>query len=181
MKITKKALDLKNNISIYKKLEDSYIKLNTYAKSLKSTGELSTIDANSYKLKLLDIKTKLKNLKIEAKTTLSTIMVLTSTKINSLDKLANFSDEMGVYNFIDFNNTYEAKFLSSELKNIKLSKEALEKEYYPTISLYTKYNFYGSDRKNYYESYKDIDKHGYEVGLTFSWELMMGEEEEKQR
>ncbi|PSM51274.1 type I secretion system outer membrane protein, TolC family [Campylobacter blaseri] len=170
----KKALELKNNISIYTKLEDSYNKLNTYAKRLKNAGELSSIDTNNYKLKLLDVKTRLKTLKIEAKTILSTIMVLTSTKINSLDELANFSDEMGIYNFTDFNNTYEAKFLDSELKSIKLSKEALEKEYYPTISLYAKYNFYGSDRNNYERAYKDMDRHGYEVGVTFTWELYDG-------
>lgn len=167
----KKALNLKNSIYIYTKLEDSYNKLNTYAKRLKSAGELSSIETNNYKLKLLDVKARLKTLKIEAKTTLSTIMVLTGIKINSLDELASFSDDMGIYNFKDFNSTYEAKLLSSELENLRLTKEALKKEYYPTISLYAKYNFYGSDRKNYYEAYKDVEKHGYEVGLTFTWEL----------
>ncbi|WP_157887339.1 hypothetical protein [Campylobacter pinnipediorum] len=49
-------------------------------------------------------------------------MVISSIKINSLDKLDDFSDEMGIYNFTDFNNTYKAKLLKSKLKNNELLK-----------------------------------------------------------
>ncbi|OPA77322.1 hypothetical protein [Campylobacter pinnipediorum] len=70
----------------------------------------------------MEIKTKLKHLKLETRTTLSSIMVISSIKINSLDKLDDFSDEMGIYNFTDFNNTYKAKLLKSKLKNNELLK-----------------------------------------------------------
>jgi len=52
--------------------------------------------------------------------------------------------------------------------------KSLQKAYYPTISLYAKYDFYGSDRDDYRQSLDNTERHGYRVGVSFNWEIFDG-------
>lgn len=45
---------------------------------------------------------------------------------------------------------------------------------YGAISLYAKYDFYGSDRDDYRQSLDNTERHGYRVGVSFNWEIFDG-------
>ncbi|MCI6988943.1 MAG: TolC family protein [Campylobacter sp.] len=169
-----KALNIKNELEIYTKLKEAYNKLHSYSKALFKSGEIDAIKVNDYELSLLNATSKIKELSLEAKTTLSTLTMLSGVKLNSLNEIASFSDEIGKFSFTNFENTHKAKFIDSQIKTSNLMADSLEKAYYPTISLYARYDFYGNDRDKLTKAYKDIDRHGYEVGITFTWELFDG-------
>lgn len=171
-----KALNLKNKISTNEELKEIYATLLEYSKRLNEVGESDKISISEYKIALSELKTQIQSLKEEAKFTLNNIYQITAVAIDDLKFLSEFNTEeiSKNLNFLDFEDTYISQKLQAELRENELMLKSLQKAYYPTISLYAKYDFYGSDRDDYRQSLDNTARHGYRVGVSFNWEIFDG-------
>ena len=169
-----KALNLKNKISTNEELKEIYA--TQYATRLNEVGESDKISISEYKIQLSELKTQIQSLKEEAKFTLNNIYQITAVAIDDLRFLSEFNTEeiSKNLNFLDFEDTYISQKLQAELRENELMLKSLQKAYYPTISLYAKYDFYGSDRDDYRQSLDNTERHGYRVGVSFNWEIFDG-------
>ncbi|MCZ6160716.1 TolC family protein, partial [Campylobacter ureolyticus] len=123
---------------------------------------------------LADTDYELSSIRLNANNSLNTINQIVGSKIDDISKLEDFNVFNKEFRFIKFEDTFIAKEFDYELKTNEYELKSEQRSYYPTISLYAKYDLYGNDRDDYFDSTKDLKRHGYRVGLSFYLSLFDG-------
>lgn len=148
-------------------------KIYTYKKRLNSIGNIQKTDLVSNAIQIANLYSDISNNEkefIEKLENLSNISQYNLTEIDNLDPLV-FSK-----NILDkkFEDTNISKKILDEI-NIKKSEINLIKaEYFPTISLFGKYDIYGSNTDNFGDAFDDMKENSYKYGLNISWQIFNG-------
>lgn len=170
------ALGYKNRIEIYERLKDAYEMLYIYEKRLSGAGELSKTALADQAIALADTSYELSQLQLNANNALNKIYSLSGVKIPNifyLSDLGGANNSSGI-EFVPFEDSVIAKGFDHELAANELSMKSGERLYYPTVSLYGRYDLYGSDRDDFSRAGKDVKRHGYRAGLTVHMSLFDG-------
>ena len=170
------ALGYKNRIEIYERLKDAYEMLYIYEKRLAGAGELSKTVLADQAIALADTSYELSQLELNANNALNKIYSLSGVKIPNifyLSDLGGANNSSGI-EFVPFEDSVIAKGFDHELAANELSMRSQERLYYPTVSLYGRYDLYGSDRDDFSRAGKDVKRHGYRAGLTVHMSLFDG-------
>ena len=170
------ALGYKNRIEIYERLKDAYEMLYIYEKRLSGAGELSKTVLADQAIALADTSYELSQLQLNANNALNKIYSLSGVKIPNvfyLSDLGGANNSSGI-EFVPFEDSVIAKGFDHELAANELSMKSMERLYYPTVSLYGRYDLYGSDRDDFSHAGKDVKRHGYRAGLTVHMSLFDG-------
>lgn len=170
------ALGYKNRIEIYERLKDAYEMLYIYEKRLSGAGELSKTALADQAIALADTSYELSQLQLNANNALNKIYSLSGVKIPNifyLSDLGGANNSSGI-EFVPFEDSVIAKGFDHELAANELSMKSQERLYYPTVSLYGRYDLYGSDRDDFSRAGKDVKRHGYRAGLTVHMSLFDG-------
>ena len=170
------ALGYKNRIEIYERLKDAYEMLYIYEKRLAGAGELSKTVLADQAIALADTSYELSQLELNANNVLNKIYSLSGVKIPNvfyLSDLGGANNSSGI-EFVPFEDSVIAKGFDHELAANELSMKSQERLYYPTVSLYGRYDLYGSDRDDFSRAGKDVKRHGYRAGLTVHMSLFDG-------
>lgn len=173
LEIYRKTIDFKHQIWINSQIYEYYEILLSFAKRLNLAGLASKTDILQYEMTLDNLKIKLLNLAQESEFVLSEIEFLSGAKINDINELADFSDSFDDFGLLEFDDTFGAKKLQDEIMQKEFLLKSAKNSYFPNISLYAKYDFYGDDDE-IGKSYKQTKKHGYKVGINFSLDLFDG-------
>lgn len=172
------TLEFKNKIETYEALKKAYETLYIYQKRLSGAGEIDKISLGESAMILADTSYELSELKLNANHSLNIINQITGLKIDDIKKLNEFGMDIRNKEFTKFEDTFIAKKFDYELKANEYIKEAEKRSYYPTVSLYTRYDMYGSDKDDYWHAGRDLKRHGYRVGLSFYVSLFDGGKKE---
>ncbi|WP_298788758.1 TolC family protein [uncultured Campylobacter sp.] len=169
------ALGYKNRIEIYERLKDAYEMLYIYEKRLSGAGELSKTALGDQAIALADTSYELSQLQLNANNTLNKIYSLSGVKIPNVFYLSDLGGANSINSdFVPFEDSVIAKGFDHELAANELSMKSGERLYYPTVSLYGRYDLYGSDRDDFSRAGKDVKRHGYRAGLTVHMSLFDG-------
>ena len=169
------ALGYKNRIEIYERLKDAYEMLYIYEKRLSGAGELSKTALGDQAIALADTSYELSQLQLNANNTLNKIYSLSGVKIPNVFYLSDLGGANSINSdFVPFEDSVIAKGFDHELAANELSMKSMERLYYPTVSLYGRYDLYGSDRDDFSRAGKDVKRHGYRAGLTVHMSLFDG-------
>ena len=168
------ALGYKNRIEIYKRLKDAYEMLYIYEKRLSGAGELSKTALADQAIALADTSYELSQLQLNANNALNKIYSLSGVKIPNVFYLSDLGGASSGSDFVPFEDSVIAKGFDHELAANELSMKSQERLYYPTVSLYGRYDLYGSDRDDFSRAGKDVKRHGYRAGLTVHMSLFDG-------
>lgn len=169
------ALGYKNRIEIYERLKDAYEMLYIYEKRLSGAGELSKTALADQAIALADTSYELSQLKLNANNALNKIYSLSGVKIPNVFYLSDLGGANSINSeFVPFEDSVIAKGFDHELAANELSMRSQERLYYPTVSLYGRYDLYGSDRDDFSRAGKDVKRHGYRAGLTVHMSLFDG-------
>ena len=169
------ALGYKNRIEIYERLKDAYEMLYIYEKRLSGAGELSKTALADQAIALADTSYELSQLELNANNVLNKIYSLSGVKIPNVFYLSDLGGANSISSdFVPFEDSVIAKGFDHELAANELSMKSQERLYYPTVSLYGRYDLYGSDRDDFSRAGKDVKKHGYRAGLTVHMSLFDG-------
>ena len=168
------ALGYKNKIEIYERLKDAYEMLYIYEKRLSGAGELSKTVLADQAIALADTSYELSQLELNANNALNKIYSLSGVKIPNVFYLSDLGGASSGSEFVPFEDSVIAKGFDHELAANELSMRSQERLYYPTVSLYGRYDLYGSDRDNFSRAGKDVKRHGYRAGLTVHMSLFDG-------
>ena len=176
LKLYHEALSLKHQINSNNELKQAYEILANYATRLNTAGQMDKIEQTQYSSKLSQTKSNLLTLQNRANLVLNQIYEISNLQISNLNDLAEFDTQSLLSNikFIDFEDSFISKKLKSEIEENALNLKSLERSLYPTISLYAKYDLYGSDTDSYTKAHKDTHAHGYRVGLSINYEIFDG-------
>ena len=177
-----KALNLNYQIKSNEELKELYEILANYSNRLNNAGQMDNIDKTQYAIKLSQIKANLLSLKNQANLTLNQIYEISNLQISNLDSLIEFDTQNLniILESINFDNTYIFKKLQSELEENILALKSLQRANFPTISLYAKYDLYGSDKDEYWQAHKNVNRHGYRVGVSINYEIFDGKRKDSQ-
>jgi len=169
------ALGYKNKIEIYERLKDAYEMLYIYEKRLSGAGELSKTVLADQAIALADTSYELSQLQLNANNALNKIYSLSGVKIPNVFYLSDLGGANSISSeFVPFEDSVIAKGFDHELAANELSMKSMERLYYPTVSLYGRYDLYGSDRDDFSRAGKDVKRHGYRAGLTVHMSLFDG-------
>ena len=169
------ALGYKNRIEIYERLKDAYEMLYIYEKRLSGAGELSKTALADQAIALADTSYELSQLELNANNVLNKIYSLSGVKIPNIFYLSDLGGANSINSeFVPFEDSVIAKGFDHELAANELSMRSQERLYYPTVSLYGRYDLYGSDRDDFSRAGKDVKRHGYRAGLTVHMSLFDG-------
>ena len=169
------ALGYKNRIEIYERLKDAYEMLYIYEKRLSGAGELSKTALEDQAIALADTSYELSQLQLNANNALNKIYSLSGVKIPNVFYLSDLGGANSINSeFVPFEDSVIAKGFDHELAANELSMRSQERLYYPTVSLYGRYDLYGSDRDDFSRAGKDVKRHGYRAGLTVHMSLFDG-------
>ncbi|WP_297962822.1 TolC family protein [uncultured Campylobacter sp.] len=168
------ALGYKNKIEIYERLKDAYEMLYIYEKRLSGAGELSKTALADQAIALADTSYELSQLELNANNALNKIYSLSGVKIPNVFYLSDLGGASSGSDFVPFEDSVIAKGFDHELAANELSMRSQERLYYPTVSLYGRYDLYGSDRDDFSRAGKDVKRHGYRAGLTVHMSLFDG-------
>lgn len=169
------ALGYKNRIEIYERLKDAYEMLYIYEKRLSGAGELSKTVLADQAIALADTSYELSQLELNANNALNKIYSLSGVKIPNVFYLSDLGGANSINSeFVPFEDSVIAKGFDHELAANELSMRSQERLYYPTVSLYGRYDLYGSDREDFSRAGKDVKRHGYRAGLTVHMSLFDG-------
>ena len=168
------ALGYKNRIEIYERLKDAYEMLYIYEKRLSGAGELSKTVLADQAIALADTSYELSQLQLNANNALNKIYSLSGVKIPNVFYLSDLGGASSGSDFVPFEDSVIAKGFDHELAANELSMKSQERLYYPTVSLYGRYDLYGSDRDDFSRAGKDVKRHGYRAGLTVHMSLFDG-------
>ena len=169
------ALGYKNKIEIYERLKDAYEMLYIYEKRLSGAGELSKTVLADQAIALADTSYELSQLQLNANNALNKIYSLSGVKIPNVFYLSDLGGANSINSeFVPFEDSVIAKGFDHELAANELSMRSQERLYYPTVSLYGRYDLYGSDRDDFSRAGKDVKRHGYRAGLTVHMSLFDG-------
>ena len=169
------ALGYKNKIEIYERLKDAYEMLYIYEKRLAGAGELGKTALADQAIALADTSYELSQLELNANNALNKIYSLSGVKIPNVFYLSDLGGANSISSdFVPFEDSVIAKGFDHELAANELSMKSMERLYYPTVSLYGRYDLYGSDRDDFSRAGKDIKRHGYRAGLTVHMSLFDG-------
>ena len=177
-----KALNLNYQIKSNEELKELYEILANYSNRLNNAGQMDNVDKTQYAIKLSQIKANLLSLKNQANLTLNQIYEISNLQISNLDSLIEFDTQNLniILESINFKDTYIFKKLQSELEENILALKSLQRANFPTISLYAKYDLYGSDKDEYWQAHKNINRHGYRVGVSINYEIFDGGRKDSQ-
>ncbi|WP_297902182.1 TolC family protein [uncultured Campylobacter sp.] len=169
------ALGYKNRIEIYERLKDAYEMLYIYEKRLAGAGELGKTALADQAIALADTSYELSQLELNANNALNKIYSLSGVKIPNVFYLSDLGGANSISSeFVPFEDSVIAKGFDHELAANELSMRSQERLYYPTVSLYGRYDLYGSDRDDFSRAGKDVKRHGYRAGLTVHMSLFDG-------
>lgn len=169
------ALGYKNRIEIYERLKDAYEMLYIYEKRLAGAGELGKTALADQAIALADTSYELSQLELNANNILNKIYSLSGVKIPNVFYLSDLGGANSINSdFVPFEDSVIAKGFDHELAANELSMKSQERLYYPTVSLYGRYDLYGSDRDDFSRAGKDVKRHGYRAGLTVHMSLFDG-------
>ena len=129
--------------------------------------------SNENFLKKSQIKDEILSAKTQTAYALNMISMLSNLDINDAFDFNDFNIQKN-YEFLDFKDTFMAMQIVSKIKEDELNIKSLESSFYPTISFYAKYDFYGDDKDRYWKSVQDSKKYGYRVGISFTWDIFDG-------
>jgi len=174
-----------NNLT---KLRGLYAQISNSNSRLNAAGEIDKVSLNNAKISVANLDKEIIQTKENIANLLSNLKVITGLNLstNSLGELNSKNEYIKYANSKEFKRAsknlnmpkFEQTSLAQELQNKiaqnELELEAIKKEKYPTISAYARYDFYGSDRDDYWEAGRQTKRHGYRVGLTLSVPIFDG-------
>lgn len=169
-----KALTLKNRLEIYESLKRANELISGYSIRLNAAGELDKVTTTNKKLDLVNLNAGILKAKNELRVILNHISSLSGLNLVEANLPKSFNVNYTYPKFISFENTYKSKSLDARELSAKHSITSNERSKYPTISLYARYDFYGQDKDGFDRAISDTKKHGYRVGLNFTWTIFDG-------
>lgn len=161
-------------LNYYKLIKKSYEELYLNAKRLYKYGSLKQTDVSSYALQIADLVSDAAQTREEKNNALVHLYYLSGVNIENLSKLTPLHVEDSYVFIPEFEQSTKAKKLQAQIAQKSAQLEAEQKTYYPTFSLYGKYDLYGSDKEEFSNAFDDTRRNGYRVGLSLSWNLFDG-------
>jgi outer membrane protein TolC len=160
-------------IEEYEKILDLYRELYTSVKRLYESGRVAKTSGMEYAEELANTVALISDVKNERVGYLSKIVYLSGERVDQSDIFLPLGESVPTEN-TPFESSVTARRLMAETARKQAELSAKETGYLPSISLYGKYDLYGSSSDSSKEAYDDFKKNGYRVGVNLSWSLFDG-------
>ncbi|MDR1614993.1 MAG: TolC family protein [Campylobacteraceae bacterium] len=157
----------------YTKIQELYTSLYIYSKRLYEAGEKAKSDTMEYARELADTASLIAGIKEDKAKYLSQILYLSGINIAHDDTLLPLTINDSFMIDIPFEKSTTAIHLMSVMKQKSLELRAQKSNYMPSFSIYGRYDLYG-EAEGFNEAFRDLNKNGYRVGVSFSIPLFDG-------
>lgn len=168
-----KAMILKERLKYTRDLILNLTQIYENQKKLNKAGELPKSNLFEGALKIADENSNLSYIQKDITQALSNINYITGANITDINSLLYFKTVLDV-GFANFYETPRAKQLSYQIEEKRNLLNSEFKNYFPSFSLYARYNFYGYDRDEFTRSIDKTEKNGYKFGLAVSYIIFDG-------
>lgn len=144
-----------------------------YKEKLFNTGNISKLEVTKSAIEVADFYSQISENKKELKNLMNQITLLTNYNFSKNELLEPLLISKS-NNEIKFENTINAKTIISQIQAKKSEVSLHEKEFFPNLNFYSKYDMYGSNKDSYRTSIEEMKENSYKFGLSLNLNLFDG-------
>ncbi|MDD3506400.1 MAG: TolC family protein [Sulfurimonas sp.] len=169
------AIKSKTKINIQEEMLKIRQELYKTKQRLYNAGKYSKLDLGDEAISVLDLENDLELALLQYKEDILHLGNISHMKLDAkstelMPIESNFSD----YNSANFEETALGYRYEEQLKQKKQEILMLKHSQYPSLSMYGNYYLYGSDLNNAYDSYDNIRKNSWKLGLAIRFNIFEG-------
>lgn len=161
-------------INEYKTIQKFYQELYTFSKRLHESGRIAKTYSMEYAQELAETLMLISQLKEQKAIYISQINYLSGINASEDDIFLPLDNSIKISKEVPFEESVTAKQLLFTIKQKELELKVKKTSFLPSVSLYGKYDFYGSSSDSYNDAFDDYKRNGYRVGISFSWPIFDG-------
>ncbi len=165
-------LNSKNKINYLLKVLNLKSKIYKNKEKLFKNGNISKFEVLNSAIEIAELYSKINDDKKQIENLLNQISLITNYKFKKDEKFESL--EIISSKRVNFENTINAKTLISQINAKKSEIYLYEKEFFPNLNFYSKYDFYGYDNNSYRTSLSTLRKNSYKFGLILSFNIFDG-------
>lgn len=173
-----KALSAYDDIIFFKEIRELNKQIYEYKSRLQQSGIKSKLTVLDEAVKLIELENKIEQSRVDyiinvlALSKLSYINLdLNSTKLVPL--LTN-ENNVTTNTGLRYEDTSSAKQYQEKLEQKQSEINSLKLSILPIVSLSSNYYYYGSDQNNFTDSYKELKRNSWNIGLNLRWDIFEG-------
>ncbi len=140
---------------------------------LYKAGESSKVDVGNEAITVVELQTEIENTLMEYKESLIRLEQLSTLTFEKDVELLPL-DMQNIKTSKNFEETLEAQKIQIQILQKKEELSLNLRRQFPSLGLYSNYYLYGSDADVYRESFKDISKKSWNVGLSLRLNIFEG-------
>lgn len=173
LEIYSNALSYQTKIENFEKVIEKKTKIYNFKEKLHLVGNINKLEVTKTAIEIADLYSQITDYKKEMKTLIYQINFLINHKISEYERLEPLSigkidEEMS------FEQSINAKMIVSEIEAKKSEVSLYEKEFFPNLNFYSKYDVYGYNQDSYRQSIEEMKENSYRFGLNLSINLFDG-------
>ncbi len=169
------AIKSKTKQNIKEKILQVHKKLFEVKQRLYKAGKYSKIDLGDEAITILDIEKELDMLELQYQEEILNLSKLSYIKLDAentkLMDIGVINTDNLVYSFENSASWYK---YDQKLQQKVQELDMLNHSLYPTLTMYGNYYMYGSDEHNAYDSYDNIKKNSWKIGLAVRFNIFEG-------
>jgi outer membrane protein TolC len=169
-----KVRSCNHKLEAYKQMLDLYTELYVFAKRLHEVGRLPKTDGLKYAEELANVAALIADIKEERAVYLARIAYLSGEEVGEGDSFAPLKSGALFSEPPRFEESVAAGRLRAVIAGKRAELDLRRTRYYPSLSIYGKYDAYGYSTDSSKEAYNDFSRNGYRIGVTLSWSLFSG-------
>jgi outer membrane protein TolC len=171
LEIYGKILDSKNQLFYYQKIQELNKDIYQLYKRLFGVKKIDKLTLANQAIKILELDTQLNGIKDSLKKSFVELEYYTHDNYKLSNHFAIFKPNK--QNNISYEDSFIYKQRKLDIKQKEKEILQLEQELYPSIKLFSTYNFYEKDKEHMEESF-ELDERNYVVGVGINIVLFEG-------
>lgn len=173
LEIYSNALSYQTKIENFEKVIEKKTKIYNFKEKLHLVGNINKLEVTKTAIEIADLYSQITDYKKEMKTLIYQINFLINHKISEYERLEPLSISK-IDEEMSFEQSINAKMIASEIEAKKSEVSLYEKEFFPNLNFYSKYDVYGYNQDSYRQSIEEMKENSYRFGLNLSINLFDG-------
>jgi outer membrane protein TolC len=158
----------------FSKIQHAYEELYTRAKRLFNSGMISQSEVSNYALELAEVLTNIAQAKEQKLYALAELRYISGVELQETTVFQPYETQFDSLHVKSFEESFEANQMKSQIEQKRELLKAEQRAYFPTLSLFGRYDAYGYDKDSFAKSMGDVQENGYRIGVSLYWNLFDG-------
>ncbi|WP_373071178.1 TolC family protein [Sulfurimonas sp.] len=167
-----KILNIQRDIELNLEIKKNYEKIYLAKKRLNNAGKIDKVSLASEAIRIVELSTKIEENRSILEDCIYQVNLYTGSNYKKNTEFTFFS--LPTQQVIGYEESIGYKEISFQKQKKAKELEQVNSEFYPSVSLFGKHNWYGAAECSANCALEDLKKRNYVVGISVNWVLFNG-------